>query len=120
MIGWPDSWKCAVACRFGELSQQPMWPQVSHMRRCTQLPPIFRQSSQPGIDVGSSVTSTWPRCVHWALTALVLQEVLGSWKTVHDLLAEARDGLERLSPAAAWTAAADGAVLVDVRDSAQR
>ncbi len=36
MIGWRVAWKCLVAWRFGELSQQPTWPQVRHRRRCTQ------------------------------------------------------------------------------------
>ena len=41
------AWKCAVACRFGELSQHPTWPHVRHSRRWTQRLPIFMQSSQP-------------------------------------------------------------------------
>src|SRR6266478_147532 len=62
MIGWCTLWKCAVACRFGELSQQPTWPQDMHSRRCTQRPPVLRQSSQPS---PLAVTSrTWSRCVH--------------------------------------------------------
>src|SRR6186713_1271607 len=47
MIGWPVAWKCLVACLFGELSQQPTWPQVRQSRRCTQREPVFRHSSQP-------------------------------------------------------------------------
>jgi len=30
-----------------EESQQPTWPQLKHSRKCTQLSPIFRHSSQP-------------------------------------------------------------------------
>ena len=41
-------------------------------------------------------------------------------RTVDDLLAEARAGLRRLSPAAADAAARDGAMLVDIRPHAQR
>jgi hypothetical protein len=37
-------------------------PQLVHMRRCTHRPPIFRQSSQPGISAGSSVTVIESRC----------------------------------------------------------
>jgi rhodanese-related sulfurtransferase len=40
--------------------------------------------------------------------------------TVDDLLAEARDGLPRLTPAGAAEAAARGAVLVDIRPHAYR
>ena len=32
--------KCAVACRCGELSQQPTWPHDMHIRRCTHWPPM--------------------------------------------------------------------------------
>ena len=41
------AWKCAVACLFGESSQQPTWPQVRHMRRCSHRLPLLRHSSQP-------------------------------------------------------------------------
>ena len=47
MIGCPLSWKCILACRCGEESQQPTCPQVRHRRKCTHLEPILRQSSQP-------------------------------------------------------------------------
>src|SRR6266536_4419564 len=63
MIGCDVSWKCAVACLFGELSQQPMCPQVEHMRRCTHHPSICRHSSQPAISAGSAVTLISSRCV---------------------------------------------------------
>src|SRR5712691_1496848 len=68
MIGWPVSRLCAVACRLGELSQQPMWPQLVHIRRCTHRPPIFRQSSQPEISAGSSVTTMVSRWEQSAIT----------------------------------------------------
>src|SRR4249920_877762 len=61
MIGWPLSPACAVACLFGEESQHPIFPQVMHMRRWTQLSPIFRHSSHPAIVSGSRVTSIWSR-----------------------------------------------------------
>jgi len=41
-------------------------------------------------------------------------------KTLADLLAEARDGLERLEPEAAHAAQAEGAVLVDTRSNDER
>jgi len=41
-------------------------------------------------------------------------------KSVDELLAEARDGLARLTPAEARAAAADGAVLVDTRSPDER
>ena len=40
-------WKCFVACRLGELSQQPTCPHDMHRRRWTQAAPIRRQSSHP-------------------------------------------------------------------------
>ena len=55
-ITWPDSAACTRACLFGDESQQPIFPQVMHMRRCTQRLPILRQSSQPAIEAGSSVS----------------------------------------------------------------
>src|SRR3954465_9246826 len=48
---------------FGEPSQQPTWPHSRQMRRCSHLPPVARQSSQPGTASGSSRISTWSRCV---------------------------------------------------------
>ena len=50
MIGCPVAWKCLVACRLGELSQQPTQatapPRTAAAR--TQVPPVARQSWQPG------------------------------------------------------------------------
>ena len=63
-IGWSSSAACLRAWRFGDASQQPILPQVMHMRRCTQRLPIFRHSSQPAIDDGSVVTAIRSRCVH--------------------------------------------------------
>ena len=36
MIGWPSAWACLLAWRFGDESQQPILPQLMHIRRCTQ------------------------------------------------------------------------------------
>src|SRR5882724_11541222 len=47
MMGCFVAWKCLVACLFFELSQQPTWPHYLQSRRCTQVSPIFRHSSQP-------------------------------------------------------------------------
>src|SRR5439155_20488713 len=60
MIGWCPELKCAVACRLGELSQQPTWPHDMHIRRCTHWPPMRRQSSQPSL-LGrtSAIWSRW-------------------------------------------------------------
>src|SRR5947209_12409140 len=63
MIGCDVSWKCAVACLFGELSQQPIFPQIWHMRRCTHQPPVFRHSSQPAMSAGTSATRISSRWV---------------------------------------------------------
>ena len=49
MIGWLVAWWWAVACLFGELSQQPTSPQVMHSRRCTHHPPVRRHSEQPSV-----------------------------------------------------------------------
>src|SRR5580765_4449289 len=69
MIGCAVSWKCAVACLFGDWSQQPIFPQIWHMRRCTHQPPVLRHSSQPAISAGNSVTRISPRCVQLTATA---------------------------------------------------
>src|SRR3954451_1413823 len=69
MTGWADRPACARAWRWGEESQHPMCPQVSHIRRCTHCPPIRRQSSQPGISSGRSVTSIMSRCEHWVMAS---------------------------------------------------
>src|SRR6266568_1806534 len=67
MIGWVVSRKCAVACRFGEESQQPTCPQNRHSRRWTQWSPVFRHSVQPSVVLG--VTSwIWSR---WVQTAML-------------------------------------------------
>src|SRR5919197_245223 len=52
-----------LACRPGELSQQPTRPHSRQIRRCSQRPPVARQSSQPSTASGSSVTWTWSRWV---------------------------------------------------------
>src|SRR6516162_4459440 len=60
MIGWRVAWKCLVAWRFGESSQQPTWPQVRHRRRWTHGEPIFKHSSQPSaLGVTSRMVSVW-------------------------------------------------------------
>jgi Winged helix-turn helix len=41
------SCESALVARFGELSQQPTWPQVRQRRRYAHGEPIFRHSSQP-------------------------------------------------------------------------
>ena len=54
------AWKCLVAWRLGELSQQPTWPQVRQSRRCTHCEPIFRHSSQPSaLGVTSRMSAAW-------------------------------------------------------------
>lgn len=41
-------------------------------------------------------------------------------RSVHDLLGEARSGLDRYSAVRTWQALADGALVVDIRSHAQR
>ena len=55
-IGWPAACACFVACLFGEESQQPIFPHVMHMRRCTQRR-RSRVSSQPAMCSGRSTIS---------------------------------------------------------------
>ena len=62
---------CA-ACRLGESSQQPTWPQVRQIRRCSHLPPVRRQSSQPSTEAGSSRTAIWSR---WLQTTLLTRSL---------------------------------------------
>src|SRR5262245_64538772 len=70
MTGCPVAFACAVACRFGELSQQRIRPQLVQRRRCTHQPPISRQSSQPGMSSGTSVNSIVSRWLQAGGTVL--------------------------------------------------
>src|SRR6202020_3021641 len=45
---WRDAW------RLGDESQQPTFPHVRQTRKCIQVPPIFRHSSQPSVCSGRS------------------------------------------------------------------
>ncbi len=63
------AWKCLVAWRFFESSQQPTCPHCMHRRRCTQRSPIFRHSSQPLL-CGFTLRSTASRCEHPSSTDL--------------------------------------------------
>src|SRR6266702_3298757 len=63
MIGCLVAWKCLVACLFFESSQQPTCPQVRQRRRCTQVSPVFKQSSHPlALGVTSRIWSRWLHC----------------------------------------------------------
>ena len=88
-MGW-WSWRAwRLACRLGEESQQPIWPQVWHMRRCTQLPPIRAATTARGRHRTRSL---------WARKNLASHEphALGSGRVGHALadqhLARARVG----------------------------
>src|SRR5215218_2824162 len=60
MIGCPVAWKCRVACRLGELSQHPTRPHSTHSRSSTQVPPLARQSWQPGwLTLSIRIWSRW-------------------------------------------------------------
>src|SRR6266567_5877735 len=64
MIGCLVVWKCLVACLFFESSQHPTCPQVRQRRRCTQVSPVFKQSSQPfALGVTCRIWSRWVHCV---------------------------------------------------------
>ena len=65
--GSPGGWAaaaCLLACRCGEESQQPTWPQVRHSRRCTQTVPMARQSSQPSVVLGAGSGGSSATCGH--------------------------------------------------------
>src|SRR5260370_6530365 len=67
-MGCPVAWKCLVACLFFDESQQPTCPQLSQSRRCTQVSPIFRHSSQPFVrGRGLRIDS---RCVQTCVVAI--------------------------------------------------
>nr|CTQ89686.1 hypothetical protein [Kibdelosporangium sp. MJ126-NF4] len=68
ITGCPVSSACLLACFAGEESQQPTWPQPRQSRRCTQVPPAARQSSQPSWVCGSGAG---PRSVMSWQTATV-------------------------------------------------
>src|ERR1700754_2644077 len=60
MMGCPVAWKCLVACLLGESSQQPTWPQLRQMRRCSHTLPLCRHSSQPSaLGVTSRMPAMW-------------------------------------------------------------
>src|SRR5580698_4850865 len=60
MMGCPVAWKCLVACLLGESSQQPTWPQVRQIRKCSHTLPLFRHSSQPSaLGVTSRMPAIW-------------------------------------------------------------
>src|ERR1700722_7769830 len=77
MTGWPDSWKCAVACLLGEESQQLTSPHVRQSRKCSQWPPIFMHSPQPE-GVCGSTSSICSTCVHSAMVGPLLPVSVGS------------------------------------------
>jgi len=63
-MGCCVAWKCLVACRFFESSQQPTCPQVLQSRKCTQVSPSLRHSSQPRLRGRLVRTkSKWRHCV---------------------------------------------------------
>ncbi len=61
-MGWLVAWKCLVACLFFEESQQPTCPHSRQRRKCTQVSPVFKQSSHP-FALGLT-WCMWSRCVH--------------------------------------------------------
>src|ERR1700704_596886 len=60
MIGWLVAWKCLVACLLGESSQQPTWPQLRQIRKCSHTLPLSKHSSQPSaLGVTSRMPAMW-------------------------------------------------------------
>src|SRR5262245_62385804 len=109
MTGCPVAFACAVAWRFGELSQQRIRPQLVHRRRCTHQPSTSRQSSHPGISAGTSansIVSRWLQVV--ATSPLKLHRLrLPTVQAAFDVgpLDGSSLALERLELAAGSTAA---------------
>ena len=60
--GWVVARKCAVACLFGESSQQPTCPHTRHIRRCTQREPS-RRSRGRRRPRRRPTSPSWSRCV---------------------------------------------------------
>jgi hypothetical protein len=45
---------------LGESSQQPTWPQVRQIRKCSHMLPLFRHSSQPSaLGVTARMPAMW-------------------------------------------------------------
>src|SRR5262245_20490539 len=87
MMGCDVACACAVACLFGESSQQATWPQVRQIRRWSHLSPVRRQSSQPSTEAGSSrtvISSRWRQTA--ALTVLGLLYGCGAGEVCVDEL----------------------------------
>ncbi len=68
MIGCPLLSACAVACRLGDESQQPTWPQLRQMRRWHHFVPSARHSSQPSTALGQLGDLDVSRCVQEAMS----------------------------------------------------
>src|SRR5437016_479440 len=76
MIGWLLARECLDAWRFGEESQHPTFPQLRQTRRCTQLAPTARHSSQPSTRSGLA-TAIVSRCVQIAIRSPLSAGALG-------------------------------------------
>src|ERR1043165_6820562 len=68
MTGCPVACACLVACLLGEESQQCVPPHVWHVRRWTQVAPIFTHSSHSR--TSGSLTSTMAS--RWAQDSAVM------------------------------------------------
>src|SRR3954463_10783155 len=79
MSGWLVLWKCLVACRFGESSQQLTTPQVRHILRWTHQLPIFMHSAHPS-GVRGSTLRTASRCVQ-AFAVMAMSRTLLQGRT---------------------------------------
>src|SRR5437588_782277 len=71
MIGCPVAAACLLACCDGELSQQPIWPQLAHLRRWNHQPPAALHSTQPG-PLGGTLGSICASAVMPRLLACVV------------------------------------------------
>src|ERR1700726_4725841 len=81
MTGCWVAWKCLVACLLGESSQQPTWPHVRQIRKCSHSLPLFRHSSQPSaLGVTSRMPAIWvqPFAISGSHLAGVEQQDIGA------------------------------------------
>jgi hypothetical protein len=75
-----------VACRPGELSQQPTWPQLRQSRRWTQRPPLARHSSHPEArGAGAGPAGVWGQVARDWLTEASSPEVHLNGSPAQDL-----------------------------------
>jgi len=116
MIGCCVAWKCLVACRLGESSQQPTWPQVRQIRKCSHSLPLLRHSSQPSaLGCTSRMPAIWVHPFATPVQASLVSKIRISAPPVAKLGTSAAVALPSALPKAFWTAAMLSKVNVAIR-----